>query len=74
MIKVMSWNILALEFVKKSYYPMLNINSINNRVKRIKKIINILLEENSDIILLQEVMLNEYNYLKNVFQIIIFQI
>jgi len=53
---------------------MLNINSINNRVKRIKKIINILLEENSDIILLQEVMLNEYNYLKNVFQIIIFQI
>jgi len=70
----MSWNILALEFVKKSYYPMLNINSINNRVKRIKKIINILLEENSDIILLQEVMLNEYNYLKNVFQIIIFQI
>ena len=63
-IKVISWNILAIEFVKKSYYPTLNINSLNNRPKRIKKIINKLLEENPDIILLQEVMKNEYNYLK----------
>lgn len=36
-IKVISWNILAVEFVKKSYYPTLNINSLNNRPKRIKK-------------------------------------
>lgn len=64
MIKIISWNILALEFVKKSYYPTLNLNSINNRVKRIEKIINILLQQNPDIILLQEVMLKEYNYLK----------
>ena len=64
MVKVLSWNILAVEFVKKSYYPMLDINSTTNRNARIKKIVKRLLEENADIILLQEVMNNEFNYLK----------
>ena len=61
MIKVICWNILAIEFVKKKDYPMLETNSIDNRNVRIKKITKRLLEENADIILLQEVMLNELN-------------
>lgn len=63
-IKVLSWNILANEFIKKSYYPNLDINLLNNRNERIKIILNKLLNENPDIILLQEVMISEYNYLK----------
>lgn len=64
MVKVLSWNILAVEFVKKSYYPMLNIDCINDRPTRIKKIVKRLIEENADIILLQEVMIYELNYLQ----------
>ena len=44
MIKVISWNILSIEFVKKSYYKNLNVDFIKNRLKRIKKIIRLLLK------------------------------
>lgn len=63
-IKVLSWNILASEFIKKSYYPTLNFNLLNDRNKRIKIIIDNLMKEDPDIILLQEVMVKEYYYLK----------
>jgi mRNA deadenylase 3'-5' endonuclease subunit Ccr4 len=63
-IKVLSWNILASEFIKKTYYPTLNFNLLNDRNKRIKIIIDNLMKEDPDIILLQEVMVKEYNYLK----------
>lgn len=72
MIKVISWNILAIEFVKKSHYPHIYIDSIKDRKNRIKKITFKLLEEDADIILLQEVMSLEYNYIKKYFKNYIF--
>jgi endonuclease/exonuclease/phosphatase family metal-dependent hydrolase len=64
-MKIISWNILAIEFVKKSYYPYIDINLINNRKRRIKQIVSLLQEENPDIILLQEVMPFELDFLKS---------
>lgn len=62
-MKILSWNILAIEFVKKSYYPYIDIELINNRTRRIKQIVALLQKENPDIILLQEVMPYEYKYI-----------
>ena len=66
-MKVITWNILATEFVKKSYYPNFDINFINDRHIRIKKIINHINKLNPDLLLLQEVMNYEYLYLKKYF-------
>lgn len=65
MFKIISWNILAVEFVEKNDYLEFDLDFINNRDVRIKKIIKKLRHENTDIILLQEVMIYEFNYLKN---------
>jgi endonuclease/exonuclease/phosphatase family metal-dependent hydrolase len=62
-MKIISWNILAIEFVKKSYYPYIDIELINDRRQRIKQISALLQKENPDIIMLQEVMPYEYKYL-----------
>lgn len=64
-MKVVTWNILAVEFVKKSHYPKLNIDIINDRLNRIKKISKHIKSLNPDLLLLQEVMDYEYKYLKN---------
>lgn len=55
---------MAIEFVKKSYYPYIDIKLINNRTRRISQIVSLLQEENPDIILLQEVMPFELDFLK----------
>jgi endonuclease/exonuclease/phosphatase family metal-dependent hydrolase len=63
-MKIITWNILAGEFVKKSYYKNFNFELVTNRNKRINKIIENINMINPDLILLQEVMYAEYEYLK----------
>ena len=41
-MKVLSWNILAHEFIKKSYYPMINPKILFNRKGRLTQITNLL--------------------------------
>ena len=67
MLKILTWNILSLEFIKDIYYPDINKNSLYNK-NRIKIIIKKLKNYNADIILLQEVMENEYLQLLNIFK------
>ena len=64
-MKIMSWNILASEWIKKSYYPKVNTKTLFNRKARFNKIMKTIIEENADIILLQEVMILEYKSLKH---------
>ena len=61
----MSWNILAAEWIKQSYYPKINKKTLFNRKARFNKIMKTIIHENADIIMLQEVMLLEYNSLKH---------
>ena len=65
-MKVISWNILADEFISKKYYPTIPIKLLN-REKRIETIINRLKNEKADVVLLQEVMIKEHNTLKETF-------
>lgn len=60
----MSWNILASEWIKPSYYPKIDKNILLNRTARFNRIFAIIKETNADIILLQEVMPLEYESLK----------
>ena len=53
-MKVLSWNILANEYIQKKYYPTVQ-EELLVRTERFKTIITKLLEINADIILLQEV-------------------
>ena len=62
-MKVLSWNILANEYIKKQYYPQVK-EELLIREERFKLIVNNLLAINADIILLQEVMSAEYKNLK----------
>ena len=62
-MKIMSWNILAAEWIKKSYYPTIDKKILFNRRARFTRILKTIKEENADIILLQEVMQLEYNSL-----------
>ena len=62
-MKVLSWNILANEYIKKKYYPQVK-EELLIREERFKLIVNNLLDINADIILLQEVMQIEYKNLK----------
>ena len=62
-MKVLSWNILANEYIKKQYYPQVK-EELLIREERFKLISNKLKEINADIILLQEVMSAEYKNLK----------
>jgi hypothetical protein len=62
-MKILSWNILANEFIARRYYPMIPSNVLFKRSERLQKIIQTLTLVNADVMLLQEVMLSEYNAL-----------
>ena len=66
-MKIISWNILANEFINKRYYPMIPANILLNRANRQNRIIITLRENDADIMLLQEVMQAEYNLLVHYF-------
>ena len=68
-MKILSWNILAEEYIKKIYYKEIPKNILFNRNNRIKSIISVITKFNCDIITLQEVMLKEFNELKKIFSI-----
>ena len=72
-VKVVSWNILASEWITKKDYPEITKTELFNTKKRIKTIIDKLKTYNADILLLQEVMPEEYKiltkYFKNEFYI-----
>lgn len=65
-MKILSWNILADEFVSKEYYPTIPFKLLD-REKRLKSIINKIIKEKPDVLLLQEVMIKEYTILKEIF-------
>ena len=67
-MKIISWNILANEFIEEKYYPTIKPKILFNRKERIYNIITILLRLNADVMLLQEVMQHEYNKLVEVFE------
>jgi len=66
-MKILSWNILANEFIQERYYPMIPSQLLFNRQKRQERIIATLKQADADIILLQEVMQSEYNLLNSEF-------
>ena len=59
-MKIMSWNILAAEWIKSSYYPQIDKKTLFDRAARFQRILAILQNAEADIILLQEVMPSEY--------------
>jgi endonuclease/exonuclease/phosphatase family metal-dependent hydrolase len=63
-MKILSWNILAEEWIKSSYYTKINKHILFNRFARFQRIVSILQNSKADIILLQEVMPSEYEMLK----------
>jgi exonuclease III len=67
-MKIISWNILANEFIKKADYPMIKAKMLFNRKGRLAQITSILQNVNADVMLLQEVMQAEYNSLSNTFE------
>ena len=62
-MKILSWNILANEFIKQDYYPMIPRHILFNRANRQDQIIRHLKSIEADIMFLQEVMQSEYNLL-----------
>ena len=67
-MKIISWNILANEFIKKADYPMIKGKMLFNRKGRLTQITSILKNVNADVMLLQEVMQAEYNSLSETFE------
>jgi len=67
-MKVVSWNILANEFIKKADYTMIKGKMLFNRKGRLTQITSILKNVNADVMLLQEVMQAEYNSLSETFE------
>jgi len=67
-MKILSWNILADEFIKKRYYPMIPPEIVLNRKERQTHILLLLKQLDMDVLLLQEVMQGEYNRLAQAFQ------
>lgn len=67
-MKILSWNILASEWIEKEYYPTVKDFSIMDRSKRIQLILKKLTLENADVMLLQEVMDLDYDILYKYFQ------
>jgi endonuclease/exonuclease/phosphatase family metal-dependent hydrolase len=63
-MRILSWNILASEWIKGAYYPKIDKKILFDREARLKRILTVLTESNADIILLQEVMPLEYKTLK----------
>ena len=68
-MKILSWNILAEEWIKSSYYTKIHTHILFNRSARFQRILGILQNSKADIILLQEVMPSEYEMLKYHFHI-----
>ena len=66
-MRTITWNILADEWVEPHYYPALVEQKYIDRNNRIKIIVRILIETNADLILLQEVMEDEYETLIELF-------
>ena len=66
-MKIISWNILANEFITQSDYPMIKRKILFNRNERLKNIMQMLLKVNADIMLLQEVMEKEFKALTRLF-------
>ena len=66
-MKIISWNILANEFITQSDYPMIKSKILFNRNERLKNIIKMLLKVNADVMLLQEVMEKEFKALMRLF-------
>jgi endonuclease/exonuclease/phosphatase family metal-dependent hydrolase len=62
---ILSWNILASEYIEKQYYKNINNTILFNN--RSNKIYDILLLVNADVILLQEVMPEEYRKILKIF-------
>lgn len=62
-MKILTWNILASEWIEPKYYPTVKDFSVMDSNKRIKLIIQKLNTENPDVMLLQEVMGNHYDLL-----------
>ena len=60
-MKIISWNILANEFIKKADYPMIKGKMLFNRKGRLTQITSILQNVNADVMLLQEVMEDQFN-------------
>jgi endonuclease/exonuclease/phosphatase (EEP) superfamily protein YafD len=67
-MKILSWNILADEFVKERYYPMIPADIVVRRKQRQQQIINMLEQMDTDVMLLQEVMQTEYNLIAAAFK------
>ena len=63
-MKILTWNTLASEWMKKSYYPNTNAAVLFNRKARFEQLTKILHECDADVIMLQEVMQKEYSLLK----------
>ena len=66
-MKILSWNILAQEFIEPKYYPMIKSKLLKKRADRILQIIRKIILYNPDVMLLQEVMKEEYKIIKKVF-------
>ena len=66
-MKILTWNILASEWMKKSYYPKSDASILFNHKARFAQIYKILQESYADIIMLQEVMKKEYSKIKSLF-------
>jgi len=62
-MKILTWNILASEWIKKDYYPTVKDQTLFHRNSRSKIILDKLKEESADIVFLQEVMPLEYRLL-----------
>jgi mRNA deadenylase 3'-5' endonuclease subunit Ccr4 len=67
-MKIISWNILANEFINQSDYPMIKNKILFNRNERLKNIMQMLLKVNADVMLLQEVMEKEFKALTQLFK------
>jgi endonuclease/exonuclease/phosphatase family metal-dependent hydrolase len=67
-MRILSWNILASEWIKKSYYKDADHDMLFNRRQRFTKITELIREVDADIVMLQEVMPQEHKKLKLLFQ------
>ena len=67
-MKILTWNILANEFILSRYYPMIPKDILYDRKNRQIQIINILKNIDADVMILQEVMQSEYNLLDENFK------
>ena len=59
-MRILSWNILASEWIKKSYYKDADHAMLFNRRQRFTKITELIREVDADIVMLQEVMTQEH--------------